>query len=96
MEIQVDVSILFMHSACVTYKRRYMVYNNYSLFFTATAAYVTVSGDAKCKFWVRPKITARSVRGRYLVYFVVVIYVVLAALCRSTKCQLGIVSPGVI
>ena len=49
---------------------------------------------AKCKFWVRPKITAKSARGRYLVYVVGVIYGVLATLCRSTKRQLSIVSPG--
>ena len=52
--------------------------------------------DAKCKFWVRPKITTRSARGRYLVYVVGVIYGVLATLCRSTKRQLGIVSPRAI
>ena len=51
---------------------------------------------AKCKFWVRPKITARSTRGQYLFYFVGVIYGVLATLCCSTKRQLSIVSPGAI
>ena len=51
---------------------------------------------AKLTFWVRPKMTARSACGRYLVYVVGVIYSVLATLCRSTKRQLSIVSPGVI
>ena len=51
---------------------------------------------SKCKFWVRPKITARTACGWYLVYLVGVIYGVLATLCRSTKCQLSIVSPGAI
>ena len=43
---------------------------------------------AKCKFWLRPKITARSARGRYPVNAIGVIYGVLATLCRSTKRRL--------
>ena len=49
---------------------------------------------AKCKFWVRPKTTARSVRGRNPVNAIGLIYGVLATLCRSTKRRLYIVSPG--
>ena len=48
---------------------------------------------AKCKLWVRPKITARSTHDRYS-NAIGVIYGVLATLCRSTKCRLRIVSPG--
>ena len=58
--------------------------------------WINQPSTAKCKFLVQPKITARSVRGRYLVYVVGVIYGVLATLCRSTKRQLSIVSPGAI
>ena len=49
---------------------------------------------AKCKFWVRPKITARSTHDRYPVNAIGIIYGVLATLCRSTKRRLRIVSPG--
>ena len=49
---------------------------------------------AKCKFWVRPKITVRSAHDRYSVNALGVIYGVLATLCRSTKRRLRIVSPG--
>ena len=49
---------------------------------------------AKCKFWVRPVITARSAQDRYSVNAIGVIYGVLATLCRSTKRRLCIVSPG--
>ena len=48
---------------------------------------------AKCKLWVRPKITARSVHDCYPVNAIGVIYGVLATLCRSTKRRLRIVSP---
>ena len=46
--------------------------------------WINQPSTTKCKFWVRPKITARSARSRYLVYVVGVIYGVLATLCRST------------
>ena len=48
----------------------------------------------KCKFWVRPKITAKSAQDRYSVLAIGVIYGVLATLCRSTTLRLRIVSPG--
>ena len=50
---------------------------------------------AKCTFWVRPKITAKSAQDRYSVMAIGVIYGVLATLCRSTMLRLRIVSPGV-
>ena len=54
--------------------------------------WINQPSTAKLKFWVRPKIIARSGRGRYLVYVVGVIYGVLATLCCSTKRQLSIYS----
>ena len=49
---------------------------------------------AKCKFWVRPKITAKSAQYRYSVLAIGVMYGVLATLCRSTMLRLHIVFPG--
>ena len=51
--------------------------------------------NAKCKFWLRPKITAKSAQDRYSVMAFGVIYCVLAILCRSTMLRMHIVSPGV-
>ena len=49
---------------------------------------------AKCKFWVWPKIIAKSAQYRYSVLAIGVIYGVLATLCRSTMLRLRIVFPG--
>ena len=49
---------------------------------------------AKCKFFVRPKIVAKSVRGWFLVNVIGIIYVVLSTFWRSTKRQLSLVPPG--
>ena len=46
---------------------------------------------AKCKLWVRPKITAKSAQHRYSVLAIGVMYGVLATLCRSTMLRLRIV-----
>ena len=49
---------------------------------------------AKCKFWVRPKLTAKSAQYRYSVLAIGVMYGVLATLCHSTMLRLRIVFPG--
>ena len=49
---------------------------------------------AKCKFRVRPKITAKSAQYRYSVLAIDVIYSVLATLCHSTMLRLRVVFPG--